>query len=263
LTAAKPFRFASTPTNLDGFIYSGSAGGTVSTATVTTTNAGNQTSTNALNLGAYLSHALDKNTEIGAGRLSENLNQSLTMSHTLSANNVVNSNRQITTLVTGGSLGWHRPEGNGVTHVRLSAADSRYLSEPRRAFQMINLQASRSEAISRNESLRGNLTVQGTHTQLPGRDSYYTLTPSAELAYLNQRLFKVRGLIFNSTLRIYEGNIAPVNYTYPASQDQANRSWTNDVDYKIGVLVLRFHSYIAFVGTTPQSVIQFMASRPF
>lgn len=263
LTAAKPFRFANKTTGPDGFIYSGSAGGTVSTATMATTYAGNQTSTNALNLGAYLSHALDKNTEIGGGRLSENLNQSLTMSHTLSANSVVNSNRQITILVTGGSLGWHRPEGNSVTHLRLSAADSRYLSEPRRAFQMINLQASRSEAISRNESLQGSLTVQGTHSQLPGQDSYYTLTPSAELAYLNLRLFKVRDLVFKSTLRIYEGNIAPVNYALSVNQDQANRSWTNDLDYKIGVLVLRLHTLIALVGKTPQSTIQFMMSRPF
>jgi hypothetical protein len=261
LTAAKPFRFANQTTGPDGFIYSGSAGGTVSTATAATTIAGNQTSTNALNLGAYLSHALDKNTEIGGGRLSENLNQSLTMSHSLSASNVVNTNRQITNLTTSGSLGWSQSEGSAATHLRLSATDSRYLSEPRRAFQMVNLQASRSEALSRNESLQGNLTVQGTHSQQAGQASYSTLTPSAELNYLNLRLLKVRDLTYNSVLRISEGNIAPVSYY--VNQDQAIRSWTNDLDYKIGVLVLKLHTIIAVVRNTPRSTIMFMMNRPF
>lgn len=255
LSAAKPYR-AATATDIGGFRYSGSIGGNLSTNSTTSTNSANQTTTrNNLNLGLYLSHALDKSSEFGAGRLSENMHQTVAMG--------VNGRggSSISNLISGGSLSWNRTEGKETTILRLSATDSRNLRGTQNVFQIINLQATRREALSRNESLGGSLTVQATHAQVSGITTPSTLTPSAEMVYQNQRLFKVLHLTFESSLRIAEGNIAPREYL--GYQDQATRSWDNNFTYYIGRLNLRLTTNMSKLGNTFRSSIIFMMNRPF
>ena len=255
LSAAKPYRITAA-TELGGFRYSGSIGGNLSTNNRTSTNSiGQSTNQNALNLGLYLSHALDKNSEWGAGRLSENLHQTV-------SGGVSSSGTAISNLNTGGSLSWNRIEGKENTQLRLSANDARNLRGPQSIFQMINLQASRSEAMSRNESLQGSLTVQATHTQVSGtQDIPNTITPSAEMNYRHQRAFKVLHLTFDSILRIADTNIASAQPT--GSPNQATRSWDNNFDYKIGRLSLKLNTNMAKIGDTLQTSIMFMMNRSF
>lgn len=248
LAAAKDYRAS---TDLGGFLYSGSIGGSLSSTNNTTSNGANQSSQSGQNLGLYLSHALDKATEFGAGHLSKNLNQ--TVSTVVSSNGSSSSK-----LDSGGSLSWSRVEGKETTQIRLGARDSRNLGGKQNIFQIINLQASRSEAISHNESLLGNLTVQATHTEIFGvQNSPTTITPNAEINYRNQRAFKVLHLTFESILRIADSNIVP------GHQDQATRSWENNFTYKIGRLNLRLTTRMAEIGNMFQSSIMFMMSRPF
>lgn len=258
LTASKPYIIHNT-TDINGFRYDGSVGGTVSTSNITRTDAANQTTTsNSVNLGMYLSHALNKDIALSGGHLRENLHQTLSWG-TSSAS----STPTITRLLTGGSLAWNRSEGKATTLLRLSASDSRILNGmAQNAFQMINLQASRNEALSRSQFLEGNLTLQATHVQSPYPEQpAYTLTPSAEMHYKNMRVFNVSHLTFDSLLRITEGNIAPTNVT--GNQGQETRSWTNDFAYMIGVLSLRLNTRIAKVGNTTVSSIIFVLTRPF
>lgn len=255
LSAAKPYRITAA-TDLGGFRYSGSIGGSLSTNNRTSTNSANLTTNqNALNLGLYLSHALDKNSELGGGHLLENLHQTVSMGTSSSGTSIANLN-------TGGSLSWNRAEGKENTQLRLSATDSRSLRGPQSVFQMINLQASRSETLSRNESLQGNLTVQATRTKVSGtQDIPDTITPSAEMNYHHQRAFKVLHLTFDSILRIADTNIAPGQS--PVSPNQATRSWDNNFDYKIGRLSLKLNTNMAKIGSTLQSSILFMMNRSF
>jgi len=106
LAAQKPFVVANA-TEINGFRYDGSVGGTVSTSNVTRTDASNQTtSSNAVNLGLYLSHALNKVIGLSGGNLYENLHQTLSWG-TSSAS----STPTIARLQTGGSLSWKKSEG--------------------------------------------------------------------------------------------------------------------------------------------------------
>lgn len=251
LTAAKPYR-ATIIDNLGGFRYSGTIGGSLSTNNKTSTSSANQTTTqNAVNLGVYLSHALDKDSELGAGHLAKNLNQTISMG-------VSDGGSSLSNLTSGGSLTWHRAEGKGTTLLRLSATDSRNLRGTHQLFQMINLQASRSEAISHNESLQGNLTVQATRQESGiQQNAPNTITPSAEMNYRNQRAFKVRNLVFDSILRIADSNISP------GSQDQATRSWDNNFAYRIGHLNIRLNTNMSMFNDTLRTSIMFMMSRGF
>jgi hypothetical protein len=252
LAAAKNYRAS---TNIGSFRYSGSIGGSLGFNNTTTNNSINQTSTQSVQrLVLYLSHALDKKTEFSAGHLSENLHQTITTS--------VNSNGvTVANLNSGGFLAWNRREGKENTMLRLGAADSRYLVGSHNSFQMVNLTASRSETMSRNESLLGSLSMQASHSQLAGQNNSNTITPSASLSYRHDRAFKVLHLSFQSLLRIDDTNIAPTKYQ--GNEDQATRSWENNFTYKIGRLNTQLRTRIATVNNTPQSSIMLSMDRPF
>lgn len=255
LSAAKPYR-ATIKNDIGGFRYSGTIGGSLSTNNRTSTNSASQTTTqNSLNLGLYLSHALDKTTVLGAGILSKNLNQTV-------STGVSSSGLSISKLNSGGSLTWSRAEAKETTLLRLSARDSRNLSGKQNIFQMINLQASRNESIGNNQSLHGSLTVQATHTQLAGVQNIpNTITPSAEMVYRNQRTFKVRHLTFESILLIADTNIAPTQGQ--GYQNQATRSWDNNFAYNIGRMNMRLDTRLAIIGNGTTSSIIFVMTRRF
>lgn len=261
LVAAKAYGDRSTiQTDLGGFRYSGSIGGTLATTnTSTTSTVNNQTfnqSALSLGLGLSLSHALDKSSELGTGRLTKNLHQMLSMGVDSTGATTVSS------LTSGGSLGWNRTEGKETTQMKLNVNDTHSLRGTQNSFQMINLQASRIESISRNESLKGNLTVQATHTQQAGESSIpNTITPSAQVIYSNQRTFRVLHLAFDSALQIADTNIAPSQPL--GNRDQATRSWSNSFRYKIGRLNLSLNANISKVGKSTLSSVSFMMNRQF
>lgn len=253
LTAAKPFAFKSA-TDIGGFRYSGSIGGSLSANNTNTTSPdGTATSQKSLGLRVYLSHALDKSSEFGEGRLAKKLSQTVTMG-------VTDTGSSISNLNSGASLTWNRAQGRESTLFRLSARDSRSLRGPSIAFQMINLQASRTETISSNESLQGSLTVQATHIG-SNTNSLVTITPSAEMSYRNQRVYRVRNLSFVSSLRITDTNIAPTQIeTY---ENQATRTWDNILAYKVGLLEMQLNARIATIYKNRESSIKFYITRRF
>lgn len=270
LAAAKVFRDIST---VGGFRYTRSISGQVSSNSSTVTDSSNQTFVERFQrLGLALSHALDKGSAYGGGLLGENLNQTLTIvsglgGRTTSANQIPSGstisslNRgdsTISNLRTGGSLAWSRAEGQGRTGIRLNVSDSRNLggAGTQYSFQMVNLQASRTENLNRNESLQGNLTLQATRSKQEA-GLYRTLAPNAEARYHNSRTFKVRNLSYDSILRISDSNLVQVG------QNQATRIWMNNFTYRIGRLDMRLDSSIAKNNHIPQGSILFVMSRLF
>jgi hypothetical protein len=252
LTAAKLYKSS---TNIGGFFYSGSIGGTLASSNKTTSGGANlSTSLRTQNLGLYLSHALDKSNKSGGGMVSKNLHQTLTTT-------VGNSGLTYSTLGTGGYLSWTQVQGKESSVLRVGASDSRNLGGTTHVFQMINLQATRSEAMSNNESLSGNLSAQATREVVPGRYVPNTITPTAGMRYSNKRAFKVLHLTFDSILRIADTNIAP---SQPQGyRDQATRYWDNNFAYYIGRLNLYLETRVALIGNTTQSSVTFRMVRPF
>ncbi len=257
LTAAKQFRAAS---DISGYRYSGTAGGSLTSNNITTVNQVNHstTQTQSQNLGLYLSHALDKSNSFGSGTLTKNLTQTVSTSQSTIGNS-------LSTLATGGSLALHQWQDKQSTDLRLSATDSRNLGGVHRVFQIINLQASSNENISIDEYLQGNLTVQATHTEYAGLSGLSnipnTISPNAQIIYHNSRTFKVRRLTFESTLFLSDSNLAPTST--PGYLNSATRYWENNFRYSIGLLSLQLYTRVAIIGNYSSSNILFSAVRNF
>ncbi len=253
LTAASPFRIKST-TGVGGFRYTGSIGGSLYTTNTNTTSAGQTASKSTLGMNIYLSHALDKSSEFNGGKLAKRLYQTIKMGY-------LDNTSSISNLNSGGSLTWSRVQGRDSTWFGLSAADSRSVRGSPFSIQIINLQATRAQNISLHESLRGSLTVQGTHMNASVPSPLFTISPSAEIGYFNQRIFMVRNLVLSSMLHISDSNIAPTQIQ--SYQNQATRSWRNNLDYKIGLLTMSLEATVARVYNATQSSIRFSMARSF
>jgi hypothetical protein len=144
----------------------------------------------------------------------------------------------------------------------LRAADSRTLSGTQNFFQLINLQASRNERLARNQSLIGDLTIQASRSganNIP--TTPFIATPSADLSYHHQRLFELKNLTFDSTLRIVGAAI--MSSQDLTTQNQASTSWDNDLNYFIGRLKLRLYTHIAKVNNVAQSSLLLTMNRSF
>ena len=273
LTAAKAFtRGTANLTNLGGFRYSQHIGGTIATSDTTILQSTNQTNIQAsslrLNLGVYMGHALDKASQFGSGTLATNLHQTITMGYS-PINPTATSRLIISSLLTAGGVAWNRSVDRETTQLRVTASDVRFLSEAHTSsiitqqtqpLQMINLQATRSQAITSQQSLRGNLTLQGTHQEPSGyvqNQTVSTITTSANLDYINLRTFKVRNLKFESFLRISGPNILL------SLSSQATRSWENNFTYQIGRLGLRLGTRLTWINHNTISYIKFSMARTF
>ena len=263
--------YQSDTVNFATFNYNGFASGAV-TNRIDPTDGGQHL---ALQLGHSLNHGMG----LGAGALGLNLNQTASSDFDTSIPTIVR-------LSHSGSLTWSHAEGQKSTFLRLSASDSRAVSGANDFFQLLNLQASRNEGLSRNASWAGNLTIQAVRQKsgiMPA--AYYntpvatttsdtpvtTTTSSADLSYRHQRVFGVPRLRFVSELRIYGDMPMPV---FAGPRLQETRSWENRMDYSIGRLQLRLSARVSEVNsnnsinsnnanTTRQSLLMFSLNRPF
>ena len=225
-------------------------------------------------LALQLGHSVNRSMGLGVGSLGLNLNQS-------ASSDFDSSIPAIVRLSHSGSLTWSHAEGQNNTFLRLSASDSRAVSGTNDFFQLLNLQASRNEGLTRNASWAGNLTIQAVRQKtgiMP--NAYYnapiatlttpdtpvttTTTSSANLSYRHQRAFGVPRLRFVSELRIYGDMPLPV---LAGPRQQESRSWENRLDYSIGRLQLRLSARVSEVSSsntnTKQSLLMFSLNRPF
>ena len=242
-------------TDIGGFLYTRSAGASLSNSTVTTNTSNQSTTRSVQQLGGNIGHALSKTNKLGSGLLNTNLQQGL--STILSA-----QGSPFTHLNTSGSLGWNSMAGGGVTSISAHAADSRSLTGTQSFSQLINLQASRNERLARNQSLIGNLTLQASRSGASGILTPFIATPSADLNYSHLRLFEIRNMTFESKLRIVGAAIVSSQATQGNTQN-ASISWDNNVDYFIGRLRMRLYTRIAEVDKYRQSSVFFNINRSF
>lgn len=199
------------------------------------------------------SHGVNRKVGLGGGTLGMNLNQTVTFDvDTRSASNSV--------LTHMGSLSWSLSEGRRTTLVHMSANDSRAIGGSPYSFQLVNLQASLNESLSRNATWGGNLTAQVTRQGTETTPTSTTTTSSADLSYRHLRAFNVPRLRFTSELRIFGDALVPVL----ATPDQTEtRSWENRLDYSIGRLQLRLGARVAEVNKITQTLYWFSANRQF
>lgn len=198
-------------------------------------------------------HGLGRNMGLGGGMLAINMGQSSSLGMNSSGPSTLN-------LTHNGSLAWSLSKDQKTTQLHLSASDSRTLSGMQGFFQLLNMQATLNENLSRNASWNGNLTMQVTRQKTASTPILTTATSSADLSYRHQRAFNVPRLRFTSELRIYSDALLPVLAT---PDQQETRSWENRLDYSIGRLQLRSSVRLAEVNKVGQSLIWFSMNRSF
>ncbi|MHB1293134.1 MAG: hypothetical protein ACYCY5_13260 [Sulfuricella sp.] len=252
--------------DLASFRYNGFASGTV-TNRIDSIDSGQH-------LALQLGHSLNRSMGLGVGALGLNMNQTVSSDFDSSIPTILR-------LSHSGSLTWSHAEGQNNTFLRLSASDSRAVSGTQDFFQLLNLQASRNEGLTRNASWAGNLTIQMVRQKTgimpfayyntpvatdttPDTPVTTTTTSSADLSYRHQRAFGVPRLRFVSELRIYGDMPLPV---FAGPRLQESRSWENRLDYTIGRLQLRLSARVSEISSsntsTRQSLLMFSLNRPF
>lgn len=200
-----------------------------------------------------LGHSLNRSMGLGSGTLGLNVNQT-------ASSDVDSRIPSIFRLSHSGSLTWSQGEGQKITFLRLSASDSRAVSGAQDFFQLLNLQASRNENLSRNASWAGNLTIQAVRQRTGATPVTTVATSSADLSYRHMRAFGVPRLRFVSELRIYGDMPLPV---LASPEQQETRSWENRLDYSIGRAQLRLSARIAEINNKQYSLLMFTLNRQF
>jgi hypothetical protein len=208
----------------------------------------NSTQIIALSAGHNLNR---QKTDSGQVRVTTDLDQ------TVIANKATRSQPYLN-LSHSGSLAWDFGSAEGSTGVRISASDVRAVNGIQNFYQQINLQANRSETMTRNSSLNGDVTIQGSRQGTGGTRTSTTST-NAGINYYQYRVFSVPRLDFSSELRIVGNGLLVTT----GPQPPVSRSWTNRLNYSVGRLEALIEGTIAEYNHINQSSLFFRLRRVF
>ena len=158
----------------------------------------------------------------------------------------------------------------GSSYFRLYLRDTHGFGEEFEEFQTVQVDFSRQMPLGSDQSLRGDLSIQGMRQRLDENDYYYIrvlerediyLSARANLEYEYRDVFGVGGLNFLSDLRINAiglDNLA-LDWQDELNPDLFRNDWRNSLQYSIGELWLslegtlfqedrEFGHYVRFTG---------------
>ncbi len=169
------------------------------------------------------------------------------------------------------SIAWIRPQRARTTSVRLSASDSRTfggggrVGDEDREFQLVNLQLTLNQNLTRASSLNGNATFQLTRSVVGRLDDDDDLNPSASIniTYNHRQVLGVPRLVFRSTLRAFSDSYFPFLDDPQDLNDREALIWENELNYAIGRLFLTLFGSISESNVNDESVILFQVRRFF
>ncbi len=159
---------------------------------------------------------------------------------------------------------------NTSRYIRLSATDRRNHGDDRQEFQLADLQLSIIRRADRYRSLSGNITLQYTRS---GSGDFTAVTTSsdrfsysANVTYRHANLFSKSNLNFTSELRLrsleYQTNDT-LDPNFDDSEEQLSSLWRNQLDYRIGALVIRFDGDIREVDGELSTLVSLYVRRHF
>lgn len=260
--------YTADPTQLGEVAYTWTTGGSASNS-----NASGQESRQTVS--AQASHNVTRNYELSASsRLSLIAGQGAGVSHDTAGNvsgasasgatgTAGTSSATISSLNHNAGATWSGGDGAGaLSHVSLSAADSRAFGPFRSAFQLVNFQATRQSAVSNVSYWSGNLTVQGTRQLADRAQSDFLWTTTGSLTYVHQRAFGVPRLRFTA---LYTANARQVasraGGDIEAPRDFTSQSAEARFDYRIGKLQTRLSARTAVIEDRRNSMVFFSVAR--
>ena len=196
--------------------------------------------------GASFNHGLSRAAAFGGGR---QLQFSLTQTAAALSDTM---DRREHSLAHTAYVTYSQRRGRTSGYARFSISDRRLYGDRRDEFQMISLQASSRMQLNRMRSLNGGVSLQFSNSESPmmfngetatmvmmDRDSF---TYSVNLSYSDRELFNVRSLNFLSELRYLSAEFRDDDYfdrDELFDPSRSDRSWRNELTYRIGLLELR------------------------
>lgn len=241
-------------TKFGDFVYRWSTTGTANHATEGGGNA-------SAGISLQLSHTLNQNMELeSGGRINVNLSQALSAAVQTRRRNSqelpdiedVMTPKGTRRITHNAGVSWASEEGLANTMVHASFSDSRALTGPTEVFQMLNLQFTGNVQSGGHSTWTGGIGIQATKQNvghLPIRfgstdqnQNDVRISSNGSLAYRNSRLFGIRRLTLNSSIRLSSSALLPL---LGGATDYETSAWDARVDYSIGRMILRANALIA------------------
>lgn len=242
------------------------------------TSAANFTSTNdgaRQTLSGQASHNIQRSFDLGErARINFNANQALGVATDSTASTSANISHGV------GATWSTSADSGSQSYVSLSAADLRTLGGTRGTFQLVNLQASRQNTITRLSYWAGHLTVQWTRQDTPnlltgasaaggqqpadGRTGGSNLVATGSLSYFNQRVFGVPRLRFTATATVATQQFdTRLSGNPDARRENVSSLAEGRFDYTIGRLETRVSARSAVIDGRTDHLIFFRLQRRF
>jgi len=209
--------------------------------------------------GVGLGHTLDRDLADGRyGRVRSTLQQSA--SQTWSSNDDDRSD-----LLHGAFLYWDHSVGEVNAFGQLQATDARQFNsnDADRVFQLVNLQLSVQQQLTREQSISGNASYQASRSGETGDMSDWQPSTSLGLIYTHQQLFGVPRLRLRSDLRYITDDVLGLLRPEDRLEEPENLRWENRLDYTIGLMDLSLLLALTEAGGASNQLYLFRLTRRF
>lgn len=205
---------------------------------------------------ATFSHGASRNGRLWGGTRGISLTQELSALH-----DTIGRNED--RLVHTAAVDWSTLGDSSSAYVRAFASDNRRIDGENTGFQMVNLQASGTQQVSRFSSWNGSLTGQMTRNVAPGVSSPWTSSASADITYRHEKVFGVPLLRFSSQLRVLTDDLIIALNDRIATERKETASWTNRLDYTVGRTQLTLRAAVTEVDGKRYGLLHFQLRRFF
>ena len=159
------------------------------------------------------------------------------------------------------SITWSNTALKQQNLVRLFISDSRSLNRDDDNFQLVNLQYTGANSITRYSQLSGNATLQYSRQETEGMQSEQTVS-NGQLEYRRSRVFQLPGMFFISLLKLSERQ-SETERLIEDNDSAKQASWENSLLYRIGRLEAQLDIDFIKIGNDYDRLFMFQLTRSF
>jgi len=159
------------------------------------------------------------------------------------------------------SITWSNTALKQQNLLRLFISDSRSLNRDDDNFQLVNLQYTGANSITRYSQLSGNATLQYSRQQTEGMQSKQTVS-NGQLEYRHSRVFQLPGMFFTSLLKLSERQ-SETERLIEDNDSATQVSWENSLLYRIGRLETQLDIDFIKIGDDYDRLFMFQLTRSF
>ncbi|MCF6323560.1 MAG: hypothetical protein L3J89_04425 [Gammaproteobacteria bacterium] len=153
------------------------------------------------------------------------------------------------------NVGWDRYGDRDSTYSQLTISDARTLGDRESDQQLVNLQLTRTQNMTRRSTLTGNITAQSVRQNFAGQDaSEISTTTTGAINYQLSSVFGIPRFRYGFDVRVSR-----------ASQDSGvdRAEWEHRLDYSVGLVDTRASWRLIDAGEQNYTLVYFQVTRRF